>query len=172
MSSNFKAKVTGDRAFTGSVDGAGVRVAVICARFNDLITLRLLDGALGGLERHGVRDEDVTVAWVPGAFEIPLAAKQCAASGAFDAVICLGAVIRGDTAHFEYVAGPCAEGIQRAALDTGIPIVFGVLTTENLDQALSRSDLEGDDKGDEGARTALEMVDLLRRLPARTTQQA
>ena len=161
MSTNFKAA----QSVTGSVDGTGVRVAVICARFNDLITLRLLDGALGGLERHGVQEADVTVAWVPGAFEIPLAAKQCAASGRFDAVICLGAVIRGDTAHFEYVAGPCAEGIQRAALDTGIPIVFGVLTTENLDQALSRSDPDGDNKGDEGACTALEMVDLLRRLP-------
>ena len=162
MSSNFKAA----QSVTGAVDGSGVRVAVICARFNDLITLRLLEGALDGLGRHGVREQDVTVAWVPGAFEIPLAAKQCAASGRFDAVICLGAVIRGDTAHFEYVAGPCAEGIQRAALDTGVPIVFGVLTTENLDQALIRSDVEGDNKGDEGARTALEMVDLLRRLPS------
>jgi 6,7-dimethyl-8-ribityllumazine synthase len=162
MSSNFKAA----QSVTGAVDGSGVRVAVICARFNDLITNRLLDGALDGLGRHGVAADDVTVAWVPGAFEIPLAAKQCAASGRFDAVICLGAVIRGDTAHFEYVAGPCAEGLQRAALDTGVPIVFGVLTTENLDQALSRSDVEGDNKGDEGARTALEMVDLLRRLPS------
>ena len=162
MSTNFKAA----QSVTGSVDGTGVRVAVVCARFNDLITLRLLDGALGGLERHGVQEADVTVAWVPGAFEIPLAAKQCAASGQFDAVICLGAVIRGDTAHFEYVAGPCAEGIQTAALETGVPIVFGVLTTENLDQALLRSDLEGDNKGEEAARTALEMVDLLRRLPA------
>ena len=162
MSSNFKAA----RSVTGSVDGAGVRVALICARFNDLITQRLLDGALAGLGRHGVHEGDVTVAWVPGAFEIPLAAKQCAASGRFDAVMCLGAVIRGDTAHFEYVAGPCAEGIQRAALDTGVPIVFGVLTTENLDQALSRSDVDGDDKGAEGARTALEMVDLLKNLPS------
>ena len=161
MSTNFKAA----QAVTGAVDGQGVRVAVVCARFNDLITQRLLDGALAGLERHSVRQDDVTVAWVPGAFEIPLAAKRCAASGAFDAVICLGAVIRGDTAHFEYVAGPCAEGIQQAALETGVPIVFGVLTTENLDQALERSDPDGDNKGDEGACTALEMVDLLRRLP-------
>jgi 6,7-dimethyl-8-ribityllumazine synthase len=137
----------------------------VCGRFNDLITTRLLDGALGGLALHGVKEDDVTVVWVPGAFEIPLAAKRCAASGHYDAVVCLGAVIRGDTAHFEYVAGPCAEGIQRAALDTGVPIVFGVLTTENLDQALSRSDVEGENKGDEAARTALEMADLLKRLP-------
>ncbi len=164
MSSNFRAKSVEAQSVTGSVEGAGVRVAVVCARFNDLITRRLLEGALAGLGSHGVHEGDVTVAWVPGAFEIPLVAKQCAASGRFDAVICLGAVIRGDTAHFEYVAGPCAEGIQRAALDTGVPIVFGVLTTENLDQALSRSDVDGDDKGAEAARTALEMVDVLRRL--------
>jgi 6,7-dimethyl-8-ribityllumazine synthase len=162
MSSNFKAA----QSITGVVDGSGMRVAVICARFNDLITNRMLDGALGGLGVHGVKEADVTVAWVPGAFEIPVAAKRCAASGAFDAVITLGAVIRGDTAHFEYVAGPCAEGIQSAALETGVPIIFGVLTTENLDQALQRSDLDGDNKGEEAARTALEMVDLLRRLPA------
>ena len=161
MSSNFKAA----QSITGVVDGSGMRVAVICARFNDLITNRMLDGALGGLGVHGVKEADVTVAWVPGAFEIPVAAKRCAASGAFDAVITLGAVIRGDTAHFEYVAGPCAEGIQSAALETGVPIIFGVLTTENLDQALQRSDLDGDNKGEEAARTALEMVDLLRRLP-------
>jgi len=164
MSSNFKAS----QSITGVVDGDGMRVAIICGRFNDLITNRMLEGALGGLGRHGVHEADVTVAWVPGAFEIPVAAKRCAASGVFDAVIALGAVIRGDTAHFEYVAGPCAEGIQRAALDTGIPIVFGVLTTENLDQALQRSDVDGENKGDEAARTALEMVDLLRRLPAAT----
>jgi len=141
----------------------------VCGRFNDLITNRMLDGALAGLAAHGVTEDHVGVAWVPGAFEIPVAAKQCAASGAFDAVVCLGAVIRGDTAHFEYVAGPCAEGIQQAALETGVPIVFGVLTTENLDQALQRSDLDGDNKGEEAARTALEMVDLLRRLPPPAT---
>ena len=161
MSSNFKAS----QSITGVIDGEGMRVAIVCGRFNDLITNRLLEGALGGLGVHGVKESDVIVAWVPGAFEIPLAAKRCASSGAFDAVVTLGAVIRGDTAHFEYVAGPCAEGIQQAALETGVPIVFGVLTTENLDQALQRSDLEGDNKGEEAARTALEMVDLLRRLP-------
>ena len=107
MSSNFKAA----QSITGDIDGTGMRIAVVCGRFNDLITNRMLEGTLGGLAVHGVKESDVTVAWVPGAFEIPVAAKQCAASGAFDAVVCLGAVIRGDTAHFEYVAGPCAEGI-------------------------------------------------------------
>ena len=160
MSTNFKAA----SSFTGTVDGAGMRVALVCGRFNDLITNRLLDGALAGLAIHGVLEEDVAVAWVPGAFEIPLAAKTFALTGRYDAVIALGAVIRGDTAHFEYVAGPCAEGLQQAQLETGVPIVFGVLTTENLDQALERSDLEGDNKGEESACTALEMVDLLRRI--------
>lgn len=160
MSTNFKAA----HSFTGEVDGHGMRVAVVCGRFNDLITNRLLDGALAGLAAHGVAEDDVALAWVPGAFEIPVAAKAFALTGRYDAVVALGAVIRGDTAHFEYVAGPCAEGIQQAALETGIPIVFGVLTTENLDQALVRSEPEGENKGEESARTAIEMVDLLRRI--------
>ena len=163
MSSNFKAA----RSVTGEIDGAGVRVAVICGRFNDLITNRLLEGALGGLGLpRGARRRRHRGVGARGVRDPAGGQALCASSGQFDAVICLGAVIRGDTAHFEYVAGPCAEGIQRAALDTGVPIVFGVLTTENLEQALSRSDLEGDNKGEEAAHTALEMVDLLRRLPA------
>lgn len=165
MSTNFKAA----SSFTGTVDGAGMKVALVCGRFNDLITNRLLDGALAGLAIHGVREDDVALAWVPGAFEIPLAAKTFALTGRYDAVIALGAVIRGDTAHFEYVAGPCAEGLQQAQLETGVPIVFGVLTTENLDQALERSDLEGDNKGEESARTALEMADLLRKVRTEPT---
>jgi 6,7-dimethyl-8-ribityllumazine synthase len=159
MSSNFRAA----NAVHGKVDGEGARIGIVCGRFNDLITRRLLDGASNGLALHGVAEQDVTVAWVPGAFEIPLAAKTMAASGRYDAVVTLGAVIRGDTAHFEYVAGPCADGVQRAQLETGVPIIFGVLTTENLDQALERS-AENDNKGEEAVRTALEMVDLLRNL--------
>ena len=162
MSTNFKA----GNSYTGEVNGEGLRIAVVCGRFNDLITNRLLDGALAGLAIHGVKEDDVAVAWVPGAFEIPLAAKTFALTGRYDAVVALGCVIRGDTAHFEYVAGPCAEGISQAQLETGVPIVFGVLTTENLEQSLERSDVEGDNKGEESARTALEMVDLLRRVRA------
>ena len=162
MSTNFKA----GNSYTGEVNGDGLRIAVVCGRFNDLITNRLLDGALAGLAIHGVKEADVAVAWVPGAFEIPLAAKTFALTGRYDAVIALGCVIRGDTAHFEYVAGPCAEGISQAQLETGVPIVFGVLTTENLEQSLERSDVEGDNKGEESARTALEMVDLRRRVRA------
>jgi len=149
-------------------DARGLRVATVVARFNDHVTGLLLAGAQATLAEYGIPESDAPVYWVPGAFELPVVAKRLAESGAFDAVICLGAVIRGDTAHFEYVAGPCAEGIQQAALETGVPVVFGVLTTENLDQALQRSDLDGENKGEEMARTALEMVDLLRRLPARS----
>jgi 6,7-dimethyl-8-ribityllumazine synthase len=157
MSKNFSAGTD----LPSEVDGSGKRVAIVCGRFNDLITTRLLDGALGALAVHGVAEADVAVAWVPGAFEIPLAAKALAESGRFDAVITLGCVIRGDTPHFEYVAGPCADGIMTAQMMTGVPIVFGVLTTENLEQSLVRSEPEGDNKGEESARTALEMANLL-----------
>jgi 6,7-dimethyl-8-ribityllumazine synthase len=143
-------------------DGLGLRVAIACARFNDHITVRLLDGARRGLAECKVDEIDVTEVWVPGAFELPLVAKAFAESGEVDAVICLGCVIRGETAHFEHVAGQAAAGIQRAGLDTGVPIVFGVLTTENLDQALARSDdAGGDNAGEEGARTAVEMARLI-----------
>ncbi len=140
-----------------------MRVGVVCGRFNDLITNRLLAGVERGLAAGGVAESDTTVIWVPGAFEIPLAAKAMAETGRFDAVITLGAVIRGDTAHFEYVAGPCADGVQRVQLDTGVPVIFGVLTTENLDQALVRSGDE-DNKGEEAVETALEMVSVLKDL--------
>ncbi|HVA03335.1 MAG TPA: 6,7-dimethyl-8-ribityllumazine synthase [Acidimicrobiales bacterium] len=141
------------------------RVALVCAKFNGGITERLLDGALLGLDKSGIKPSAVTVAWVPGAFELPLAAMRLAESGSVDAVVALGAVIRGETAHFDFVAGECASGLQRAALDTGIPVVFGVLTTDTVDQALARCS-EGDaNKGFEAAVTALEMADLLRKLP-------
>jgi 6,7-dimethyl-8-ribityllumazine synthase len=160
MSSNFRAA----HDLTGEVDGSGMRIAIVCGRFNDLITTRLLDGTAAGLGLHGVAEDDVTVAWVPGAFEIPLAAKAFAETGRYDAVVALGCVIRGDTPHFDYVAGGAAAGIQQASLESGVPIVFGVLTTDDLDQALVRSEPEGDNKGEEAARTAIEMVDLLRRI--------
>jgi 6,7-dimethyl-8-ribityllumazine synthase len=159
MSSNFRAR----HAVEAEISGTGVRVGIVCGRFNDHVTTRLLDGALNGLAVHGVSEDDVTVVWVPGAFEIPLAAKVLAASRRVDAVVTLGAVIRGETAHFDYVAGECARGVQAAQLDTGVPIVFGVLTTENLEQALARSG-ESDNKGEESARAALEMVAVLREL--------
>ena len=151
--------------YEGSPRGEGVRVGLVCGRFNDLITERLRTGALQGLREHGVDDASITETWVPGAFEIPLAAQRLASSGEVDAVICLGAVIRGGTGHYEFVAGECAHGIARVQLDTGIPVVFGVLTTDNVEQALERSQPDASNKGAEGAATALEMVDLLRQLP-------
>jgi len=145
-----------------ALDGRGLRVAVLCARFNDHVTERLLDGARRGLAECKVLDADITEVWVPGAFELPLAAKVFADSGSVDAVMCLGCVIRGETAHFEHVAGQAAAGILRVGLDTGVPVVFGVLTTENLDQALARSDGPGgENAGEEGARTAVEMAKLV-----------
>jgi 6,7-dimethyl-8-ribityllumazine synthase len=141
-----------------------MRVAIVVARFNDHITGALLEGARRALRARDVADVDVTVAWVPGAFELPLVAKHLASSGGCDSVVCLGAVIRGDTPHFDNVAGESARGLQEVALTTGIPIVFGVLTTDTLQQALDRvGGCEGH-KGEEAANTALEMVDLLRRL--------
>jgi len=143
-------------------DGTGLRVAVVCGRFNDHVTVRLLEGVRRGLHDCKVLDEDVTEVWVPGAFELPVTAKAFALSGAVDAVVCVGSVIRGDTAHFDLVAGECARGIQQVALDTGMPIVFGVLTTEDIDQALCRSEpAGGHNVGEEAAQTAVEMALLL-----------
>ena len=125
--------------YEGQLQGEGTRVAVVCSRFNGPITERLLAGAMDGLRSHGVDGGSITVAWVPGAFEVPLAAARLAGSGEYDAVVCLGAVIRGATGHYEQVAGQCAAGIQRAQMDTGVPVIFGVLTTDTLDQALERA---------------------------------
>jgi 6,7-dimethyl-8-ribityllumazine synthase len=149
--------------FEGALDASDMRIAIVAARFNDHVTKPLLDGALVVLAELGLAD--VPVHWVPGAFEIPLVAQRLAASGRFDAIVCLGAVIRGDTPHFDYVAGACAQGVARTALDTGVPCIFGVLTTDDLDQALARCGGAEGHKGEEAARTAVEMVDLLRQLP-------
>ena len=149
----------------GEPVGRGRRIAVVVSRFNDGVTSRLLEGALAQLRARGVEDDRVEVAWVPGAFEIPLVARRLAGSGAFDAVICLGAVIRGDTDHYEHVAGQCAAGVARVALDTGVPVVFGVLTTDTIEQALERAGTKAGNKGFESAMTAIEMTDLLRQLP-------
>ena len=153
--------------YTGDVDGTGMRVAIACGRFNDHVTSRLLAGARRGLAEHGVDEASIAEVWVPGAFELPLVAKRLAASGEFDAVVCIGAVIRGDTPHFEYVSSQCAAGIMRAQLDTDVPVAFGVLTTDDLDQAMARAGMDPgtDNKGFEAAMTAIEMVDLLRQLP-------
>ena len=151
--------------YVGRLRGDGVRVAVVTSRFNDLVTDRLLAGCLDGLGRYGVDPASVTQATVPGALELPLAAQRLAASGEFDAVICLGAVIRGATDHHVHVGGQCAAGLARVQLDTGVPAVFGVLTTDSLEQALERAGGKAGNKGFEAAATAVEMVDLLAQLP-------
>jgi 6,7-dimethyl-8-ribityllumazine synthase len=152
-------------SYEGRLRGDGLRVAIACGRFNGLVTERLLAGARDGLVRHGVDEASITVAWAPGAFELPLVASRLAGSGEFDAVIAVGAVIRGATGHYEHVAGQCAAGLARVALDTGVPVVFGVLTTETVDQAIERAGTKAGNKGYEAAETAIEMADLLRQLP-------
>jgi 6,7-dimethyl-8-ribityllumazine synthase len=160
----------GVQEHAGTWDGRGLRIGVVAARFNDAITERLLAGARGALARVGVADDDVVLAWVPGAFEIPLVARRLAASGRVDAVVCLGAVVRGATPHFDHVAGQCAAGVARVGLDTGVPAVFGVLTTDTLDQAFERAGTKAGNKGADAALAAVELATLLRALdvtPAR-----
>ena len=153
-----------DAAAAGLLDGSGRRVAIACGRFNQDITRRLLDGALARLADLGVAAEAVEVVWAPGAFELPAVAAAFARSGAVDAVIALGAVIRGETGHYDLIAGECAAGLQRVQLDTGVPVVFGVLTTDDRAQALERSGGQHGHKGEEAAETAIEMANLLRRM--------
>jgi 6,7-dimethyl-8-ribityllumazine synthase len=141
-----------------------LRIACVAARFNDLVVEQLVRGALDALKRHGVAEKQVEVVRVPGAFEIPLVLRKLALSRRYDALIALGAVIRGDTPHFDYVAGECAAGVSRIALETGIPIAFGVLTTETVEQAMDRAGGKAGNKGADAALTAIEMVNLLRRL--------
>jgi 6,7-dimethyl-8-ribityllumazine synthase len=151
--------------YEGRLDATGLRIAVLASRFNETITKSLLDGAMSALRRHGLDDASITVAWVPGAFELPLTAKRLASSGEYDAIVCLGAVIRGATTHYDYVCSQAASGIARASLDTGVPIIFGVLTTENIEQAIERSGTKAGNKGFDSAVAAIEMADLLRQLP-------
>ena len=153
------------RTIEGSYEGRHLRIAVVGSRFNETITKQLVDGALDCLKRHGVPDEFVTIAWVPGAFELPAAAKRLASSGEVDAVVCIGAVIRGDTAHFDLVAGHAMNGIGRVALETGVPVTAGVLTTETVEQAADRAGGKMGNKGFEAAMAALEMANLFAALP-------
>jgi 6,7-dimethyl-8-ribityllumazine synthase len=149
----------------GDAVGEGRHIAIVVARFHEHVTAKLLDGALGGLRAHGVADEAVDVAWVPGAFEIPLVAKRMAETGAYDAVICLGAVVRGQTAHFELVSAEAARGVGEVGRETGVPAIFEVLATETLAQAEDRAGGPHGNRGWDAAEAALEMADLLDRLP-------
>jgi 6,7-dimethyl-8-ribityllumazine synthase len=149
----------------GDFQARGRRFAIVVARFNELVTAPLLDGALACLRSHAVDDDDLVVAWVPGAFELPVVARRLAESGAYDAVICLGAVIRGDTAHFDYVAGQAAQGIRAVAEDTGVPVTFGVLTTDTVEQATDRAGGKHGNKGWDAAMAAMETASVLDQLP-------
>jgi len=150
----------------GHLTAHGLRFAIVVSRFNSLVTQRLLDGALDALRRHGADENAITVVYVPGSFEIPLVAKRLAQSGAFDAVICLGCIIRGDTPHFEYVASEAAKGIAQVALETSVPTIFGVVTADTLEQALERAGAKAGNRGFEAAMTAMEMANLMRQLSA------
>ena len=151
--------------FEGTLQGDGLRLGIVVSRYNRPVTGALLEGARDALRRHGVPDEAIDVAWVPGAFELPLVAQRLARSGRYDAIIALGAVLRGATAHFEYVAGAATQGLLQAGLQTGVPVIFGVLTCETVEQALERTGLRAGDRGAEAALAALEMANLLRALP-------
>jgi 6,7-dimethyl-8-ribityllumazine synthase len=151
--------------YEGKLIGKGLKFALVVGRFNEFISTHLLSGALDNLRRHEVADEDIDIAWVPGAFEMPLVAQKLAASGRYDAVVCLGAVIRGGTPHFDYVASEVAKGIAKVGLDSGLPVVFGVLTTDSVEQAVERAGTKAGNKGWAAATTALEMANLLRVLP-------
>lgn len=152
------------KTYEGKLVSEGLRFGIVVSRFNELITSRLLSGALDALRRHGAGDDDIEVAWVPGAFEIPLAALKMAESGRFDAVVALGAVIRGQTPHFDYVCSEAAKGVASVSLRTGVPTAFGVLTTDTIEQAVERAGTKAGNKGWEAAMTALEMANLLRQL--------
>ncbi len=152
--------------FEGTLAPPPGRLAVVAARFNQLIVAALVEGARDALKRHGVTEEAVDLAWVPGSFEVPMVAQRLAASRRYEAVICLGAVIRGDTDHYDYVASGVASGIAQAGLSTGVPVIFGVLTCDTLEQALNRAGGKAGNKGADAALAAIEMIHLLRQLPA------
>lgn len=149
------------KIYEGNLIAGSRRFAVVVGRFNEFISNKLLGGCMDGLKRHGCDEENIEVCWVPGAFEIPLAAQKLARTGRYDAVICLGAVIRGSTPHFDYVCSEVSKGIAKVALDTGLPVVFGVLTTESIEQAIERAGTKAGNKGFDAAVTAIEMANLL-----------
>ncbi|MCL2843843.1 MAG: 6,7-dimethyl-8-ribityllumazine synthase [Chitinivibrionia bacterium] len=148
----------------GMLDGKGKKFAITVSRFNELITRKLLDGATDGLVRHGVKSDDITVVWAPGAFEIPLVAKKLAESSKYDAVIALSAIIRGSTSHYDLVCAEISKGVASVSLDSGVPVIFGVLTTDSIEQAIERAGTKSGNKGFDAAMTAIEMADLAGKL--------
>ena len=154
------------KTFEGNLVSKDIRVGIVAARFNEFITSKLLSGAMDGLVRHNVNEDNIHIAWVPGAFEIPLIASKMAKSGNYDAVICLGAVIRGATSHYDYVCNEVSKGIAAISLETGVPVMFGVVTTDNIEQAIERAGTKAGNKGYDCALGAIEMVNLLRSIDA------
>lgn len=152
------------KTFEGKMVANNIKVGIIVSRFNSFITEKLLTGAIDGLDRHDVKEEDIYVAWVPGAFEIPLIASKMAKSGKYDAIICLGAVIRGSTSHYDYVCSEVSKGIASVSLNSDIPVMFGVVTTENIEQAIERAGTKAGNKGYDCALSAIEMVNLIREI--------
>lgn len=150
--------------FEGKIVADDVKIGIVVARFNDFITSRLLGGAIDGLQRHNVNEDNIDVAWVPGAFEIPLIASKMAKSGKYDAVLCLGAVIRGATSHYDYVCSEVSKGIAQVSLNSEIPVMFGILTTDNIEQAIERAGSKAGNKGFECATGAIEMINLIREI--------
>lgn len=150
------------KVYEGQLLAADLKFGIVASRFNEFITQKLLEGAMDALKRHGASDEAIEVAWVPGSFEIPLVAKKMAESGRYDAVICVGAVIRGSTPHFEYIAAEVTKGIAQAALTTGVPVIYGVITTDTIEQAIERAGTKAGNKGFAAAESAIEMANLLR----------
>jgi 6,7-dimethyl-8-ribityllumazine synthase len=161
--------MSGPQIMQGDFAAAGRRVAVVASRFNDFVVSGLVKGAVAAWVKHGGAEEALLIARVPGAYELPIVARQLALSGEYESVVALGCVIRGETAHFDYVAGECARGLQNVMVDTGIPVAFGVLTTETVEQALERAAPGGSNKGGEAMECALEMADLLAKIAARST---
>lgn len=152
------------RTLEGNVVASGLKVAIVAARFNEFIVSKLIGGAKDALVRHGMEEDDITLAWVPGAFEIPLVAKQLAKSGKYDAVVCLGAVIKGATSHYDYVCAEVSKGIASVSLETDVPVAFGVVTTDNIEQAIERAGTKAGNKGYDAACTAIEMANLMKNL--------
>ncbi len=148
----------------GKLVAEGTRIGIVAARFNEFIVSKLVSGAMDGLVRHNVSEDDVTLAWVPGAFEIPVVAKKMAASGKYDAVICLGTVIRGATSHYDYVCNEVSKGIAAASMETGVPVMFGIVTTENIEQAIERAGTKAGNKGYDCALGAIEMINLMKQI--------
>ena len=152
------------KTLEGKMVVEGVKIGIVAARFNEFIVSKLIGGAVDGLTRHNVSEDDITLAWVPGAFEIPLAAKKMAKSGKYDAVICLGAVIRGATSHYDYVCSEVSKGIAAVSMETEVPVMFGIVTTENIEQAIERAGTKAGNKGYDCALGAIEMINLMKQM--------